>query len=142
MITGTKYNALKRKIAAFDKWVDTQRSVNGWASFLPSDVPKHIKQVSNAERSSVEVYEFIHNPPEKYLVYIRRNVIKPGLVDSRIEATTWTGQVLGYGKLGKFYRCGRSRRYSVVFQGINGHSYKGTFYASSGDYARVHKVKA
>jgi hypothetical protein len=142
MITTKTYNELKRKIAQFDAWVDTQRNPrNGWASYRVEDIPKHLSKVSNDQRSFVEVYEFVHTPPEKYFIYVERNVVSPGEVDNRVRVTTWTGQTLGYGYLGRPYKCGNSRRYPIRFKGINGFRYAGTYYVSTGDYARVKKVK-
>ena len=143
MITTERYHELRRKIATFDAWVDSQRNPrNGWASYREQDVPNHLPRVSNEERSQVEVWEFVHTPPDKYFVYIQRNKVAPGVVDRRVTATTWTGQILGYGRLGQMYRSGRSLRYPLRFEGINGRHYYGTFYSSSGDYARVRMTKS
>lgn len=145
MITKKKYRQLRAKIDAYLAWVDTIRGANGWASYQPEDVPATVPRVSDAERSQVEVYEFCANPPDRYLVYVRRIAVAPGVVGKDIEATTWTGQLLGKGRLGIPYKCGKglgvSRRYPISFKGINGRVYRGTFFASSGDYARVHWVK-
>lgn len=146
MITLERYQELRRKIATFDAWVDSQRNPrNGWASYREQDVPNHLPRVSNDERSQVEVYEFVQQRPDKYFVYVARNKCAPGVVDNKVTLTTWTGQVLGYGFLGRRYETGaglrRSVRYPVRFTAINGDKYKGIYYASAGDYARVHRVK-
>jgi len=143
MITEKRYKQLRAKINAFDAWVDSQRNPrNGWASYRPSDVPRHLPRVSNAERSQVEVYEFVNQQPDKYFCYVQRNKCAPGLVDNKVTVTTWTGQVLGYGYLGVPYKCGNSRRYPIRFRAINGVRYSGTYYASAGTYARVYKAKS
>ncbi len=146
MITKATYEKLMQKIRVFDAWVDTKRNKrNGWASYSPSEIPKNLPRVSNAQRSAVQAYAFKHNPPQKYLVYVRRHVCAPGTVDNHVEVTTWTGQLLGKGYLGVPYKTGRppfqSRRYPIRFKGINGKRYRGTYYASAGDYARVQMVK-
>lgn len=141
MITTKRYSQLKRKLAAFEVWR------NGRNGYNITDVPAHLR-VSNRQRSSVEVYEFVHSPPKKMLCYVRRNLVGPGVVDRRVEVTTWTGQIIGYGHLGRMYRCGRSDRwhnkslrYPIEFDGINNCKYRGTYYMSAGDYARVRRVK-
>jgi hypothetical protein len=143
MITKQRYQNIISKVRAFDAWLNTIRNPRtGWASYKPEEVPAHVPKVSNAERSSAEVYEFFHNPPEKYFLYVKRLVTLPGVVGMDVEVTTWTGQLLGKGQLGRPYRCGASRRYPITFKGINGKLYRGTYYASAGDYARVKMVKS
>ncbi len=145
MITPEKYNLLKLKMIKFDAWVDTQRNPkNGWASYKPSEVPDYLERVTNDERSSVEAYEFYHNPPDKYFLYVARKICSPGVVSYEVNVTTWTGQILGHGRLGHMYFCGRppyqSKRYTIVFEAINGIKYKGTYFASAGDFCRVKRV--
>ena len=148
MITTERYNELKAKMHVFDTWLNTKRDPrSGWASYKPEDVPATVPKVSNDERSQVEVYEFCHNPPKTYFVYVRRLAVAPGVVSpTKVEVTTWTGQLLGKGKLGRQYECygfggSRSRRYPIRFRGVNGFVYSGIYYASAGDYARVKLVK-
>lgn len=145
MITEKQYKELKSKIGAFDAWVETKRNKRGWASYRDCDVPAYLERVSDDERSSVEAYEFVHEPPDTYFVYVQRDTKGPGLLNHAVTVTTWTGEVLGRGKLGPMYKSGpighRSLRYPITFKGINGHTYRGTFYHSSGDYARVKRVK-
>lgn len=142
MITTKRYNALKKRITRFDKWVERFRNPRtGALSYYPSDVPKNVGRVTNEMRSQVQTYEFLQNAPETYFVYVRRNVIGPGLVDRKVEVTTWAGQILGYGRLGHRYKCGLSQRYPIWFTAINGVKYRGIYYVSAGDYARVRKVK-
>lgn len=144
MITKQEYQLLKAKIIIFDAWLKANKSnPDGSISYSPHEVPEAISRVSNQQRSSVEVYEFVHFPPQKYLFYIRRIVCAPGVVDNQVEATTWTGQILGKGYLGRPYLCGRpqSRRYPVTIKGINNKLYRGTYYVSAGDYAIVKAVK-
>jgi hypothetical protein len=143
MITKEAYEQIMARVRAFDAWLNTIRNPRtGWVSYKPEEVPPNVPTVSNAERSSAEVYEFFHNPPEKYFLYVRRLLVAPGVVSMHIEVTTWTGQLLGKGHLGRPYKCGLSRRYPITFKGINGRLYRGTYYVSAGDYARVKLVKS
>lgn len=103
---------------------------------IPSEVCKNFpfaKQVNNELRSSVEVYEFVNNPPESYFLYIN---------EKTKEATTWTGQKLGSVFFGSVYRSNiGDKRINITVQAINGITYHGTFYKSAGDYARIKKAK-
>lgn len=136
MITEAKYKELRAKLDRFEVWR------NGRTSYKPEEVPANIARPSNAEISQVEVYEFVNTPPVRYFAYIKRNVAAPGICDNKVTVTTWTGQILGYGYLGKCYFTGKrpSKRYTVQFTGINKVKYRGTYYASAGDYARFKKI--
>lgn len=131
------YARLKKRLERFETWR------NGRTSYESGSVPKGL-DVSNEERSQIEVYEFVSNPPAKYFAYIRRvdcegNASEKSL---RIQVTTWTGQVIGTGLLGTSFRDNfGGHRYPLRFRGINGLEYAGTYYASAGDYARVKAIK-
>jgi hypothetical protein len=146
MITEAKHKELRAKINLFDAWVDTQRNPkNGWASYTEAEIPKHLEKVSNDERSQVETYEFVHNQPDKYTCYVKREMAGAGVFSTKVTLTTWTGQTLGYGSLGKMFWCGKgihkNKRYQIRFTAINGVKYKGIYYAGSGDYCHVTKVR-
>ncbi len=91
---------------------------------------------SNAELSALEVYDFVHSPPDKYFLYID---------EKNHTATTWTGDVLGPVAFGGKYKSPgfgmSSVRVPVTVRGINGVIYVGTYYASAGNYARVRARK-
>lgn len=59
-----------------------------------------------------------------------------------VEVATFTGAVLGTGKLGSAYRSnfGDLRR-PIRFLGINGVEYFGTYFEGAGDYCRVRAIK-
>jgi hypothetical protein len=97
-------------------------------------------RVTKREMSQMEVYDFVQDAPKKYLVFVKRNLVSAGVVDNGVIVTTYTGQILGYGRLGKHYFNRNSRRYTITFTAINGVKYKGTYYASSGNYAKVRRV--
>lgn len=128
--TENEYKVLRSQMDAYEAW-------RGNRNGIPiAEIPAEFQQITNAHRSAVELWEFIHNPPKKYLCYIN--------VEKRL-ATTWTGQKLGVVTLGREYECpafGRcSKRQSVTVNAVNGKSYYGTYYKSSGDYAliKMHK---
>jgi len=115
-------------------WADSIRCKNGWASYRPEDKPADVPDVSNEERSSLEVFDFVTNPPDKYFVYLN---------EKTETATTWTGELLGQVSFGREYRDNSGgRRVSVTVRAINGREYFGTFYKSHGDYARIKATKA
>ena len=128
-ITAQQAADIRERLARFAAWVDTIRDKSGWASYRPEDIPADVPRVSNDEISALEVFEFIHDAPEKYFLYIRE---KEG------EAITWTGDKLGTVTFGRPWRDNfGGTRVPIRVQGINGKRYAGTYYKSSGDYARV-----
>jgi hypothetical protein len=137
MITETEYRLHRNRIDAYHRVMrELYPNQNG---FSPDEIANivqtaHIGRApTNEERSAVEVYEFLHNPPEKYFVYINR---------TKREATTWTGEKLGTVGFGTEYRDNfGGKRVPITVYAINGAKYHGTYYASSGDYARIKMSK-
>jgi hypothetical protein len=133
MITQEQAADIRQRNDALMAWVDSIRGKNGWASYKPEDKPAHVPDVSNEERSALEVFEFCQNPPDKYFLYIR---------EKDHTATTWTGDVLGQVSFGREWRDSfGGRRVPVTIRAINGHNYHGTYFKSSGDFARIRKSK-
>jgi len=135
-ISAEQYQVLRAKLEAFEGW----RA--GRTSYHPSEIPAHIPEVTNEQRSQMEVYEFVNNPPQRYFLYVRR----PNPLSDVIQVTTWMGDVLGTGILGRRYKTPAfggypSTRYPIRFAAINGKKYFGTYYDSSGSYARVKMCK-
>ena len=129
MITPEQAQDIRTRNAALNQWIDTIRGKNGWASYKPEDKPANVPDVSNEERSALEVFEFVSNPPDKYFLYIN---------EKDHTATTWTGEKLGNVSFGREYRDNfGGKRIPVNVYAINGKTYHGTYYKSSGDYARV-----
>lgn len=94
----------------------------------------YANEVSNEMRSAIELYEFMNNPPDKYFLYID---------EDKAIATTWTGQQLGSVTFGKEYKSNMGdKRQSVSIWAVNGHTYYGTYYKSSGNYAHINKRKS
>lgn len=105
-------------------------------SYMPDEVPADAR-LTNDERSALEVYDFLNDPPDNYVFYIDRPTR---------TATTWTGEVLGAVSFGTQYNVPAfggypSTRVSISVTGINNRVYHGTWYKSSGDYARVKVAK-
>lgn len=129
MITPQQAADIRQRNDALMAWVDSVRGKNGWASYKPEDKPAHVPDVSNNERSALEVFDFITNPPEKYFLYIN---------EGQGTATTWTGETLGHVTFGREYRDNfGGKRQPVWIRGINGLKYHGTYYKSSGNFARI-----
>lgn len=137
-ITAEQAEDIRNRNTQLNAWIDTIRGRNGgyshgWASYKPEDKPSHVPDVSNEERSQLEVYDFINNPPEKYFLYIN---------DKTSQAITWMGDSLGIVAFGCAYRSNfGNTRIPVRVKAVNGRTYAGTYYKSSGDYARVRVVK-
>ena len=90
-------------------------------------------EVTNDLRSAIEVHEFINFPPDKYFLYIN---------EEQKTATTWTGEKLGVVFFGReFYDSFGGKRVPIDVDGINGIKYYGTYYKSTGSYARIKKKK-
>lgn len=140
MISETQYLEIKSRLAILDAWIDGRRGRNGWASYKPEELTAAgIANVTNEERSAVEVYEFCKNPPEKYTVYIKIGPDGLGVRTGGIGlATTWMGDKLGDVRFGRQWTDNfRGKRVSLKLYAINGKLYHGTYYKSSGDYARI-----
>ena len=133
MITPEQAADIRKRNNALLAWVDSIRGKNGWASYRPEDKPSSVPDLTNEERSALEVFDFVSNPPDKYFLYIN---------EVTHNATTWTGETLGRVSFGCEYRDNfGGRRVPVTVRGINGRVYHGTYYKSSGNYARIKASK-
>jgi hypothetical protein len=112
-------------------------NTNAFTPEMIASIVKHAgidRAPDNTERSQIETYEFIVNPPESYFLYINRE---------KRTATTWTGEVLGVVTFGNEWRDNfGGKRVPVTVTAINGKTYHGTYFKSSGDYARIKQSKA
>jgi len=89
--------------------------------------------VTNEMRSKVEIYYFKKEKPKTYFIYINATTKK---------ATTWTGDNLGNCRFGTPYKSNfGDTRQNIDVYGINGIKYHGTYFKSSGDYARIKAYK-
>lgn len=137
VLTAEQYAELKARYDRHSAFVDTKRGKNGWAAYKPEEVPEDCR-ISNEEVSLIEVYQFINDPPEKYFAYVKgyRGYCSVG------ELVTWTGDKLGTVTFGVKYRDNFGGiRVPIRVQAINGRVYHGTYFESSGDYARIRVCK-
>jgi len=135
ILTRAQYNKARKMVNANNEasqaWRDANKT-NGIPVEICNTFP-YAKQVTNDLRSSIEVYEFINTPPDKYFLYIN---------EKDKSATTWTGQNLGSVSFGRSYHSNMGdKRIPVSIRAINGKKYSGIYYASSGSYARVKACK-
>jgi hypothetical protein len=137
VISNIEYRILKDRI---DRYSESMRSnFPNKNSFTEDEVQEVVRRAgldrapNNTERSQVEVYEFYYNPPERYFLYINRE---------QQTATTWTGDKLGTVSFGREWRDNfGGKRVPVTVRAINGKTYHGTYFKSSGDYARIRLKK-
>ena len=148
MLTREQYEETRGRIDAFEQWRGSRTCID------PSEIPEEL-DVTNSERSAVEVYEFMTNPPAHYFLYVQPEGMPPASIaprDVRYRgitregssglATTWTGEKLGDVQFGRTFRSSfGDTRVSIRVYAINGKTYAGTFYKSAGDYARVKMCK-
>lgn len=126
-ISAETANDIRNRETALREWIGDR------TSYHPDELPAHIKPPSNEERSALEIFEFQRDKPDRYFFYVSRD---KGL------ATTWTGEELGRVTFGRTYRDNfGGERVAITFHAITGDTYHGTYYKSSGDYARVKKTK-
>lgn len=160
MLTESEYRALRARIDAMNAWVDTKRGRNGWASYKPDEVPEHLRpEPTNDDRGAVEAYEFVQNPPDKYFAYVQltdpdpmpRTIHHRGRTIGNVRddsgrrgvLSTFPGTVLGSVQCGREWRDSfGGTRVPITVDGINGRRYVGTYYKSSGSYARIRLSKA
>lgn len=103
---------------------------------IPVDITKtfpYANEINNELRSKIEVWQFLHEKPKEYFLYIS---------EKNKNATTWMGDNLGSVSFGKEHTSnfGDKRQHVTVF-GINGIKYYGTYFKSSGNYARIKQLK-
>lgn len=141
IISATEYNEIKARSAVFDAWVDTKRGKNGWASYKPEEKPADIPDVTNDERSKVEVYEFVNTPPDRYFLYVK--ALAGTHSGARGVATTWTGDKLGDITFGTTWKDNfGGTRVSIRVSAIDGRTYAGVYFSSAGDCARIKLLKS
>lgn len=128
-ITKEKRDEISMRLLRFHDWLGKR------GSYRAEEVPAGL-EVSNDERAQVELFDFVHNPPEKYFLYISaKNGTHYGA--SGI-ATIWTGVKLGDVQFGNTWRDNfGGKRISISVYAVNGYTYHGTYFTSSGDYARI-----
>jgi len=146
MITKQERDAIVEREQALTKWLhENKRNY-----YQPAELPPWINPPTNDERSAVEVFDFITNPPEKYFLYIDLNggsfqkckYPAPQHNGPNGFATTWTGERLGSVSFGHaYYSNFGDVRVPVTVKAINGRRYVGTYFYSAGDYAHIRLAK-
>src|SRR5580658_7831699 len=112
MISPQQAANIRQRIDALMAWVDSIRGKNGWASYKPEDKPSTVPDVSNEERSALELFDFVADPPEKYFLYIS---------ETDRTATTWTGEKLGDVSFGREFRDNfGGQRVPISVHAVNG----------------------
>lgn len=114
----------------------------GNACYKVEDMPADVPNMSNEERSKVEVYEFVRDKPQRYFAYVYHD----GFTGKPTSVRTFTGSVLGhvtwYGPEYKVHAIGQpSTRQNLRVVGMNGVVYSAVYYKSSGDYCRMKAFK-
>lgn len=136
-MTSEQYAIAKMRIAEYDAASLNYRTLNK-TNGIPEAVWKtfpHADIVDNALKGLVEVYEFLHDKPERYFLYITTTPVMT-------FATTWVGDKLGTVVLGREWRSNfGDKRQAVTVKGINGVTYVGTYYKGAGQYARIRAKK-
>ena len=103
---------------------------------IPCEVSKsfpYAEQVTNDIKTMIEVWEFMHDAPQKEFVYVS---------EENKAITTWTGAKLGSVYFGYSYRTNFGDvRVPITVTGINGAKYYGTYFKRAGGYARIAPFK-
>lgn len=127
VITADEAREIGERNAAYNAWSAQFVRPNGW-TVIPADAVPPVK-ITNDERGKLEQYRFHQERPAAYFLYIN---------EGEGRATTWTGDTLGAVSFGREYRDNfGGKRVPITVRAINGAVYHGTYYKSSGDYARV-----
>jgi hypothetical protein len=135
MITKQEYNKLKKQ---YDFYQSERERLFLGRNRLDKEMQAQLPEsCTNDEISSIEVYEFVNNPPDKYFGYI-----KTPEIGNMGEMITWTGENLGSVLLWNTWRSNfGDTRVSIDVWGINGIKYHGFYYKSAGDYCRIQAYK-
>ena len=126
-ISDKTYGKLKQNQRIYKEWAQQFKKSNGWI-IIPAYEETPV-EFTNNDISKIEVYEWLRDKPEKYFLYID---------EKTWTATTFTGDKLGKVFHGKKYRDNFGGiRMSITIYGTNKIKYYGTYYMSSGNYARI-----
>lgn len=136
-LTAAQYRALKDRNTRYEmarRRFDPSGYERG-RGYSPIDLKvieqmARVKAPTNKDRSDIEVYEFLNDPPSRYFAYYDNDLRK---------ITNWMGV-----KLGAIIDRGSpwtsnmgDRRVNVVVRAINGREYVGTCFLTSGTYCRL-----
>lgn len=131
LLTSEEYSRLMEQHDKHAAWLGSR------TSYKEEEVPEGCHSLHNEASSLCEVYRVFHEKPRRLFAYVN--------VEKR-QVITWCGDVLGIATLGPVYEVpafGRpSKRQSITLSCMNGLTYYGTYYTSSGDYCRLTAKKA
>jgi hypothetical protein len=144
VISAEAYRRLKDKVARYERareHFDPKRFKRG-GGYSVDDQRAIVKAAglkqapTNDDREDVAVYEFVRDKPEQLFCYID---------GPHRRAKLWSDRsVIGTVELGRDYKTPAfgeaSTRVPVKVHAINGCDYAGTYFKSSGDYARLKRV--
>ena len=117
--------------AALTTWLRDHKT-NASPCEISAQLP-FANEVTNELKAKIEVWEFLHDKPRNYFLYIDEETRK---------ATNWTGEFLGNVHFGNVYTSNMGdERQSIDVFGINGLKYHGIYFKSSGNYARIKAYK-
>ncbi len=136
-ITKLEYDIHRNRINRYEE--TRNRLYPGVCCFTPEMIDNIVRTAgitsspTNEERSVVEVYEFVNDPPDRYFAYIN---------EKTRTCNTWMGDKLGEVGFGRAYRSNMGDiRVPITVYGINGKKYHGYYYKSAGDYCRIRLAK-
>ena len=130
--------SIRRRYKAFEQArevFDPKRFMRG-GGYTPTDYSQiakmaGVRKPTNEEMGKLEVYDFLHNLPEKLFAYYSSDMK---------HITTWMGDVLGtITHVGRERQPMGGRVVSVRVNAINGLSYVGQCNLSSGSYCRLRR---
>lgn len=131
MLTTDEYTTLH---AQYDAYEAARKQLFPGKNYVDRDMAAQLPESpTNEQRSAIEVYEWVNDPPDRYFAYVNEKTRK---------LTTWTGDVLGHVHFGRTYQSNMGdKRCHIWVTAINGREYTGTYYASAGDYACIRALK-
>lgn len=141
MISELEAARTRDRLNAFHAWLGKRQS---WRT---EEAPEGL-EVSNEERSALELYEWHTQRPASYFAYwtMREGLERPFDFDcaaAQTRITNWMGETLGIvTHAGKVWTSNfGDKRRAVTVKGTNGVTYHGTAQLSSGTYVRLKAAK-
>lgn len=87
---------------------------------------------NNVHTGLMEQYEIVNYRPQSIFAYYHIMVLT-----NDIRVTTWTGEVMGSGRVINTWRSTMGDRRAAIRVTIGGVAYHGTAYLDAGDYCRL-----
>lgn len=137
VIDGRTYRRFKAICDKAAEYWEANASHGKQGSSMSAELAAHpdYARCTNEMRGKVEQYETLANPPAKLFAYWKQ-------LDSwRYMLTTWTGDVIGYGRISEPYRSNMGDSRAHWTGRIAGRLYHGTLQLSAGTYGRFTQAK-